>query len=568
MAHDIITFIIFMVMLTALSLPLGKYIDDVFSFRKTFLDLVLKPLERLIYRLTLVRMDEEMNWKGYALAVICFSVMKLIFVYAIEELQAILPFNPACLGAVKPWHLALNTAVSFMTNTNWQAYAGETTMSCFTQMGALTVQQFVSAAAGIAVAIALMRGFSRKQTDRIGNFWVDMTRAALWICLPLCIILTLILVSQGVIQSLQPNLHVITAEGNEQFIPMGPLASMLSITLIGTNGGGFFNANSAHPFANPTPFTNFIEVLSILLISAALVIAYGHMVGDRRQGYAILGAMMILLMISLSGTYASELHGNPLLASLGLEGHTAMEGKEVRFGMGGSSLFAVVTTSASCGAVNCMHDSLTPLGGLFPMLLIMMGECVFGGVGAGFYSMIEFVILTVFIIGLMVGRTPEYVGKKIEAGDMKMAVIAVLIPSVTILLFSAISSVAAPGVSSISNPGPHGLSQILYAFASTTGNNGSAFAGLNANTVYYNLLTSLAMLIGRFGVMIPMLAIAGNMASKKRIPESRGTFSTKGAFFSLLLVGMVLIVGALTFFPALMLGPVLEHMQMQAGVTY
>ncbi len=568
MAHDIITFVIFSVVLVLLALPLGKYIDSVFSFRKTFLDPVLVPLEKLIYALTFVKKDEEMNWKGYACAILCLSVIKVVFVYLIEELQGILPFNPNHIGPVQPWHLALNTAVSFMTNTNWQAYSGEATMSYFSQMAGLAVQQFVSAAAGIAVAIALIRGFARKLTDLIGNFWVDMTRAALWICLPLSMLFTLILVSQGVIQNFLPNLPVTTLEGGGQTIPMGPLASMLSITLLGTNGGGFFNVNSAHPFANPSPFTNFLEVLSILLIPAALVIAYGRMVEDRRQGYAILGAMMILFLISLSGVYMSELHGNPLFSSMGLEGHTAMEGKEVRFGIGGSALFATVTTAASCGAVNCMHDSLTPLGGFFPMLQIMMGECIFGGVGAGFYSMMEFVILTVFIIGLMVGRTPEYVGKKIEAGETKMAVLAVLIPSVTILFFSALSSVAASGVSSITNPGPHGLSQILYAFTSTTGNNGSAFAGLNANTPYYNLLTSLTMLIGRFGVIIPMLAIAGSMAAKKKIPESAGTFSTRGFFFTILIVGMVLIVGALTFFPALMLGPILEHMQMHSGIMY
>ncbi|MGV8119210.1 MAG: potassium-transporting ATPase subunit KdpA [Candidatus Xenobiia bacterium LiM19] len=568
MAHDIAMFILFSVLLVLLSLPLGSYISNVFSFRKTFLDPLLVPLEKLIYRLTFVKKDEKMNWKGYVGSILCFSVINVVFIYVIEELQGILPFNPSHLGPVQPWHLALNTAVSFMTNTNWQAYSGETTMSYFTQMAGLAVQQFVSTAAGIAVAIALIRGFASKLTDRIGNFWVDMTRAILWILLPLCIVFTLLLVSQGVIQNFHPNLPATALEGTGQTIPMGPLASMLSITLLGTNGGGFFNANSAHPFANPSPFTNFLEALSIFLIPAALVIAYGRMVEDKRQGYVILSAMMVLFLISLFGVYMSELHGNPLFSSMGLEGHTAMEGKEVRFGIGGSALFATVTTAASCGAVNCMHDSLTPLGGFFPMLQIMLGECIFGGAGTGFYSMIEFVVLTVFIIGLMVGRTPEYVGKKIEAGEMKMAVLAVLIPSVTILLFSALSLVIAPGVSSITNPGPHGLSQILYACASAAGNNGSAFAGLNANTLHYNLMTSLAMLTGRFGVIIPMLVIAGTMAAKKKIPESAGTFSTRGFFFTIMIVGMVLIAGALTFFPALMLGPILEHMQMHSGIMY
>lgn len=568
MTQDIITFVFFCVLVTLLAIPLGKYMASVYSFKKTFLDPLLVPLEKLCYRLTGVNSSEEVDWKGYVLAILGFSVFKVAFVFIIQELQGVLPLNPNHLGPVRPWHLALNTAVSFMTNTNWQNYAGESTMSYFTQVTALAVQQFTSAAAGIAVAMALIRGLARRETDRIGNFWVDMVRGVLWVLLPLSIIFTLIFVSQGVIQNLSPNVKITTLEGIEQTLPMGPLASMLSITLLGTDGGGFFNANSAHPFANPNPFTNLLSVLAIFLISAALVFAYGHMIEDRRQGYAIYASMMLLFLICLSGTYMSELHGNPILGRLGLEGPTAMEGKEVRFGIGGSALWAVVTTATSCGAVNCLHDSLTPLGGFFPLIQMKLGECIFGGVGAGFYSIMEFVILTVFIIGLMVGRTPEYVGKKIEARETQMALLAVLIPSVTILLFSAISSVIPSSVASIRNPGPHGLSEILYAFASQTGNNGSAFAGLNGNTPYYNLLGALAMLIGRFGVIIPMLVIAGSMASKKKIPESPGTFSTRGWFFAIVLASVVLIVGALTFIPALTLGPILEHVMMQSGVTF
>lgn len=564
---DILQMAFYLLLLILLAIPLGFYMARVFNGESTFLDPIFRPLERLIYRLTGVDAGREMNWREYALMLVFFNILGMAAVYLIQRIQGILPFNPQHFGAVPP-DLAFNTAASFMTNTNWQAYGGESTMSYFTQMTVLTVQNFLSAATGMAVAVALTRGLARRTTRTIGNFWVDLTRSILWVLLPLSLVLALILVSQGVIQNLNPYLTVTTLDGGRQTLAMGPVASQEAIKLLGTNGGGFFNANSSHPFENPTPLTNLLEMLAILIIPAGLTITFGQMVGNRRQGLVILAAMLLLFVFALGVVYASEHYGNPQLGALGMRGPTAMEGKEVRFGIVNSSLFATITTAASCGAVNTMHDSLTPLGGLILMLQMMLGEVVFGGVGSGLYGMLVFVILTVFIIGLMVGRTPEYLGKKIEAREVKMAILAVLIPAATILLGSALAAVIKTGTSSILNPGPHGLSEILYAFASGAGNNGSAFAGLNANTPFYNIALGLVMLIGRFGVILPVLAIAGNMAGKKVVPPGPGTFQTTSLLFTGLLAAVVLIVGALTFFPALALGPLVEQLLMLAGKTF
>ena len=568
MISDLVLFVMYFVVLIALALPLGKYMTKVFQRENTYLDLLLKPLEKAIYRLTAVNDEVEMNWKQYAANVILFNFAGMTAIFLIMVFQKILPLNPEQLSGVDSWHLAFNTAVSFMTNTNWQAYAGETTMSYFSQMAGMTVQNFLSAATGLSVAVAFMRGLTRKSTDRIGNFWVDLVRSVLWVLLPLSVVMSMVLVQQGVLQNLLPYITIRTLEGANQMLPMGPVASQEAIKMLGTNGGGFFNANSAHPFENPTPLTNFLQMISIFLIPTALVFTFGHMKNERRQGYALLGAMVLLFVGSLAVVYSSELYGNPIIGNMGVSGPTSLEGKEVRLGVAGSALFAAITTAASCGAVNAMHDSLTPLGGLVPMLQIMLGEVVFGGVGAGFYGMMMYVVLTVFIVGLMVGRTPEYLGKKIEAREIKMAMLAVLIPSVVILTGSALASVANEGVSAISNPGPHGLSQILYAFASGAGNNGSAFGGLTVNTPFYNLMLAAAMLLGRFGVIIPVLAIAGSMAEKKMAPPGLGTFSTSGLLFTLLLAGVVIVIGALTFLPALALGPIVEQLLMLQGVSF
>lgn len=568
MTQGIVLFSVYLVVLLLLALPLGRYMAAVFSFNKTLLDPIFCPLEKLIYRFTGVNETLEMNWKNYAKNLVWFNLLGMAAVYLIQVLQDMLPFNPENLAGVAPWHVAFNTAVSFMTNTNWQAYGGETTMSYFSQMAALTVQNFVSAATGLAVAVALIRGLTRKTTEKIGNFWVDLVRGTVWVLLPLSVIITLALVQQGVLQNLSPYVTAQTLEGVQQKLAMGPVASQEAIKLLGTNGGGFFNANSAHPFENPTPLTNFLEILSIFLIPTALLITYGHLVRDKRQGYAVLGAMLLLFSVMFGSLYTSELYGNPSLAALGVSQPTALEGKEVRFGIGDSALFATVTTAASCGAVNSMHDSFTPLGGLIPMLQMMLGEVIVGGVGAGFYGMMMYVVMTVFIVGLMVGRTPEYLGKKIEAREMKMATLAILIPSVVILLGSATAAVTETGTASIANPGPHGLSEILYAFASGAGNNGSAFGGLTVNTVFYDLMIAAAMLLGRFGVIIPVLAIAGSLAEKKISPPGPGTFSTTDTLFVILLSGVVLIVGALTFLPALALGPIVEHLLLLQGSTF
>ncbi len=568
MLTDMMMFILYLAVLLLLAWPFSKYLAKVFTMEKTVLDPVCQPLERLVYRLSAVNPDQEMNWRQYASALIWFNVLGAFAVFLIELVQGALFWNPAGLSGVAPWHLALNTAVSFMTNTNWQAYSGESTMSYFTQMTALTVQNFVSAAVGLSVAAALIRGFTRKTTSAIGNFWVDLVRSIFRVLLPLAIIFTLILVQQGVIQNLDSYLTVHTLEGVEQTIGMGPVASQEAIKILGTNGGGFFNANSAHPFENPTPLSNFLQVISIFLIPTGLVIAFGNIAGDFRQGYAVLAAMLLLFCIMLTGTYLSEAYGNPILANLGIDQPTSMEGKEVRFGIAGSALFATVTTAASCGAVNAMHDSFTPLGGFFPLVQMKLGEVIVGGVGAGFYGMMLFVVLTVFIVGLMVGRTPEYLGKKIEARETKMATLGILLPAVMMLTGSALAAVIEAGTSVVLNPGPHGLSEIVYAFASAAGNNGSAFAGLSANSLFYNLMLALSMLVGRFGVILPVLAIAGSMAEKKTSPPGPGTFPTTGWLFVILLAGIILIVGALTFLPVLTLGPIVEQLLMLQGSMF
>ncbi len=563
---DIFQILLYIVLLIVLAAPFGRYMFKVFTGERTWLDRLLLPLERLLYRLTGVEAEKEMGWREYAVALISFNLLGMVLLFLLQMAQGYLPFNPQQFGAVKP-DLAFNTAASFMTNTNWQAYGGESTMSYLTQMAGLTVQNFVSAATGLAVVIALTRGLARRTADTIGSFWVDLTRSVLWVLLPLSLIGALVLVSQGVIQNLSPYLTVHTLERAGQTIAMGPVASQEIIKELGVNGGGFFNANSSHPFENPTPLTNFLEMLAILLIPVGLTFTFGHMVGNVKQGRVILASMLILFVLFLGVCYTAEVAGNPQINALGVNG-PSMEGKEVRFGVVNSTLFATITTAASCGAVNAMHDSLTPLGGLVPLLQIMLGEVVFGGVGAGLYGMLVFVILTVFIVGLMVGRTPEYLGKKIASRETKMATLAVLIPAAAILMGSALAAATKIGASSALNPGPHGLSEMLYAFASAAGNNGSAFAGLNANTLFYNLSLGLVMLIGRFGVILPVLAIAGSMAGKKTAPPGPGTFESTGVLFAALLAGVVLIVGALTFFPALALGPVVEHLLMLGGKAF
>ncbi|MCC5466587.1 potassium-transporting ATPase subunit KdpA [Pelosinus baikalensis] len=567
MITDVLLFIVFFALLLLMAWPLGRYMAKVYSGESTVFDKIFLPVANMLYRLAGIDAAQEMNWRQYAGGLLIFNILGMAAVVAIQELQAILPWNPEGLAAV-PFDLAFNTAASFMTNTNWQAYSGETTMSYFTQMAALTVQNFLSAATGMAVAVALVRGLTRKNTKHIGNFWSDMVRSIFWILLPLSIVVSMVFMQQGVIQNLSPYVTVDTLEGGQQTIAMGPVASQEAIKELGTNGGGFFNTNSAHPFENPTPFTNLVQALSIFLIPTGLVFMFGNMVKDRRQGYAILAAMLLLFVVTLGGLYVSEIYGNPIVGQVGVSEPTNMEGKDMRFGTNGSALFAAVTTAASCGAVNTMHDSLTPLGGMVPMLQMMLGEVVIGGVGAGLYGMMMFVMLTVFVVGLMVGRTPEYLGKKIEANEMKMAIIAILIPAVTVLFGSAISVITDAGLAGLNNTGPHGLSEILYAFASAAGNNGSAFAGLSANTLYYNLMIAVGVLIGRFGVIIPVLAIAGSLAEKRVSPPGPGTFPTTGPLFVLLLAGIIVMVGALTFLPALSLGPIIEHLLMLQGMTF
>ncbi len=560
--QDVIQLLVFFALLIGLTPVLGNYMFKVFTGKKHFMMPVLGWLERLTYKFIGVKPDEETNWKSYTFGLLMFNLIGFIFVFLLQMLQAYLPMNPAHLSNVS-WHSAFNTASSFVTNTNWQGYAGETTLSYLVQMIGLAVQNFVSAATGVAVLIALVRGISRKTTDKIGNFWVDLTRSTLYVLLPLSILLAIALVGQGAIQNFKHFETVQTIQGAQQVIPMGPVASQEAIKQLGTNGGGFLNANDAHPFESPTPFSNLLVMFALLIIPAALTFTYGKMVGSTRQGWAIFSAMMILLLAGLSISLYAEYSSNPIFGHLHL-----MEGKETRFGITNSVLFSVITTDVSCGAVNCMHDSLTPLSGMVAMINMMLGEVIFGGVGAGLYGMVIFIILTVFIAGLMVGRTPEYLGKKINAFEVKMAIIAMLAPNLVILLFAAWASASTVGLSSLNNAGPHGLSEILYAFSSAAGNNGSAFAGLNANTVFYNLTLGFGMLVGRFGVIIPVLAIAGSMAEKKITPMSGGTFRTDNSLFIVLLIGVILIVGGLTHFPALSLGPIVEHYLMNMGITF
>ena len=589
---------VFLAVILALTKPLGVYMARVFSRERTFLDPVVRPVERLLYRVTGVDEAHEMRWTEYAFTMLLFSGASMLLLYLIERAQYLLPWlNPQKFAAV-PLVLAFNTAASFTTNTNWQNYSGESTMSYLTQMAGLAYHNFASAAVGIALAIAFIRGIARKEKETIGNFWVDMTRSTLWVLLPACIVYALVLVSQGVVQNLKPydtakliepqQIQKTRTDGKpavgpdgkavmdtvtDQTIAQGPVASQEAIKMLGTNGGGFFNANSAHPFENPTPLSNFLQMLSIFAIPAGLTYTLGRMTGSQRHGWAVWAAMAALFLCGVTAAYWAEARGNPLLH--GVDQHATalqpggnMEGKEVRFGIADSALFATITTDASCGAINSWHDSFTPLGGMVPLVNIMLSETVFGGVGAGLYGILIYVVLSVFIAGLMVGRTPEYLGKKIEAYDVKMAMLVTLVFPLIILVLTGISSVEGFGTSSISNAGPHGLTQILYAFTSMAGNNGSAFGGLNGNTLWYNTAGAITMLVGRFFMIIPMLAIAGNLAKKKTVPASAGTFPVTTPLFSILLVSVIVIVGALTFFPALSLGPVLEHLQMMAGKTF
>jgi K+-transporting ATPase ATPase A chain len=565
----------FLVVIVAVTAPLGAFMTRVFLRQPTSLDPICRPIERAIYATAGVDERHEMRWTEYAMAMLLFSAVSMVLLYALQRLQGWLPFNPQGFAGVPP-ALAFNTAASFTTNTNWQAYSGERTMSYLTQMAGLGYHNFVSAAVGVALAIAFIRGVAQKEKDSIGNFWVDLVRGSLWILLPFCIVGSLVLVSQGVVQNLRPYDTATTLEGHEQAIAQGPVASQEFIKVWGTNGGGFFNANSAHPFENPTPLSNFIEMVAIFAISAGLTYTLGQMTGSPRHGWAVWGAMAVLFLAGVSVAYWSEAHGNPMLLRAGASQVASarapggnMEGKEVRFGIATSAIFATVTTAASCGAVNAMHDSLTPLGGLVTLVNIMLGEVIFGGVGAGLYGMLVFIVLSVFIAGLMVGRTPEYLGKKIHAFDVKMAMLAVLVFPLTILTLTAVSALSPSfGTSSVTNTGPHGLSEILYAFTSGTGNNGSAFAGLNANTSWYNVTIGLATLIGRFLMIVPMLAIAGSLGRKQRVPLSAGTFPVTTALFGALLVSVIVIVGALTFLPVLSLGPVVEHLLMNQGHVF
>jgi K+-transporting ATPase ATPase A chain len=546
--------------------PLGGYMTRVFAGERTLLSPVLVPVERGLYRLAGTRETEEQHWTAYVAALLLFSLAGVLLLYGIQRLQGMLPFNPAALPAVPP-ELAFNTAVSFATNTDWQSYGGESTMSYLTQMAGLAVQNFASAAAGIAVAVALIRGFARKSVNTLGNFWVDLTRATLYVLLPICVVGTLILVWQGVPQNLGPYTAATTLEGARQTIAQGPVASQMMIKHLGTNGGGFFNANAAHPFENPTALTNLIHMLAILAIGAALTNVFGRMVGNERQGWAIFSAMAALFVVGVAACYWAEAAGNPLVHALGLDGGN-LEGKESRFGIALSALFAVVTTAASCGAVNAMLGSFTALGGMVPLVNMMLGEVVVGGVGAGLYGMLLFVVVAIFVAGLMVGRTPEYLGKKIEAREVKMAMLALLILPLAMLGFTAIAVVLATGVAAMGNPGPHGFSEALYAYVSAAANNGSAFAGLSANTPWYNISLGLAMLVGRLLMIVPVLAMAGSLAAKKTVPASPGTFPTTGPLFVGLIVGVVLIMGGLEFFPALALGPIVEQLVLAAGQTF
>jgi potassium-transporting ATPase potassium-binding subunit len=576
---------LYFLVLLALTKPLGLYMNRVFQGERTFMHRPLRPFEVAIYKLCGIDESAEQHWTRYAGGILLFSVATLLVTYAVQRLQQWLPWNPQGLGPISP-DSSFNTAMSFTTNTNWQSYVPETTMSYLSQMAGLATHNFFSAAVGLAAGIAVIRGFARHSVKTVGNFWVDLTRSLVYVLLPVSILGALLLVSQGVIQNLAPYTKIATLEGGIQTIAQGPTASQEVIKMLGINGGGFFNANSAHPFENPTPVSNFLQMVLIFLIPASLTYTFGKMIRDTRQGWAIFAAMSILFLAGVFVTYPAEQVGNPNLSKLGIESASTagqpggnMEGKEVRFGIANSALFAVITTDASCGAVNSMHDSFTPLGGMIPLLNIQLGEIIFGGVGSGLYGMVLFAVLSVFIAGLMVGRTPEYLCKKIEQKEVKMAMLSVLVAALSILGFSAFGSVAhfpkdsyinppGPTTANLSNNGPHGFSEVLYAYSSGTGNNGSAFAGINANTPFFNTTIGLAMFAGRFLMMIPLLAMAGSLAVKKRIPVSAGTFPTHGPLFVVLLVGVVLIVGALTYFPALSLGPIVEHYLMRDGKLF
>jgi potassium-transporting ATPase potassium-binding subunit len=546
--------------------PLGAFMTRVFNGERTLLSPIVRPVEVALYRICGIEETAEQDWLTYTIAMLLFHIGGFTILYALLRLQGFLPFNPQAMAAV-PEALAFNTSTSFISNTNWQNYGGESTLSYLVQMLGLTHQNFLSAATGIALAVALTRGFARASTRTIGNFWVDVTRTTLYVLLPVCVVGTIVLVALGVPQNLSPYVEATTLEGAKQTIAQGPVASQMMIKHLGTNGGGFFNANAAHPYENPSAVTNLIHMVMIFAIGAALTNVFGRMVGDQRQGWALLGAMAILFIAGVTVTYWAEASGTTALNALGLGGGN-MEGKEVRFGIPLSALFAVITTAASCGAVNAMHDSFTALGGMIPLLNIQLGEIIVGGVGAGLYGMLLFVILTIFVAGLMVGRTPEYVGKKIEAKEVKMAMLAILILPLMYLGWTAVATVLPSAVASIANPGPHGFTEILYAYTSQTGNNGSAFAGLNGNTPFYNITGGIAMLVGRFIMIIPAMAIAGSLANKKIVPPSAGTFPTTGGLFIGLLVGVILIVGGLTFFPALALGPIVEHLAMINGTLF
>jgi len=591
--------LVFLALIFAVTKPLGIFMARVFAREKTFLDPVLRPIERLLYRVTGVDETHEMRWTEYATTMLLFSAVSMLVLYLIERIQGVLPFNPQHFGAVTPQHLAWNTAASFTTNTNWQAYSGETTMSYFTQMAGLAFHNFASAATGIVLAVAFIRGIARRQMQTLGNFWVDFVRCCLWVLLPFCVVGSLFLVSQGVVQNLKPydtvklvepqqvqrvgpdGKPLVDASGKAvmdtvttQTIAQGPVASQEVIKEWGTNGGGFFNANSAHPFENPTPLTNLFQLFSIFALGAGLTYTLGRMTGSPAHGWAVWSAMALLFLAGVTVAYWAEAQGNPLYPATIAQHATTlqpggnMEGKEVRFGIANSALFATVTTDASCGAINGWHDSFTPLGGMVPLVNIMLSEVIFGGVGSGMYGVLIYVVLAVFIAGLMVGRTPEYLGKKIEAYDVKMAMLTSLVFPLIILTLTGISTVKGFGTAGISNPGPHGLSQILYAFTSSAGNNGSAFGGLTVNTPWYDAATGITTLLGRFFMIIPMLAIAGNLAQKKYVPPSLGTFPVTTPLFTLLLISVILILGALTFFPALSLGPILEHLLMHVGKTF
>ncbi len=590
-ANGWLQILLFFLVLLVVTKPLGVYMARVFSNGKTFLDPLLRPIERLVYRCSGVDEKHEMSWKEYTISMLLFSAVSMLVLYGIERLQGLkwMPWNPQHFANVAPG-LAFNTAASFTTNTNWQNYGGESTMSYLTQMAGLAYHNFASAGVGIALAIAVIRGIARKESKTLGNFWVDFTRSMLWVLTPACLIIALIFVSQGMVQNLRPydtakflNPQTVQTTGSDgkttaqtvtdQVIAQGPIASQEAIKILGTNGGGFLNANSAHPFENPTPLTDFMQIVMMLSLGSGLTYTLGRMTGSQKHGWAVWAAMAILCLAGVTAAYGTEARGNPLLH--GVDQHTSsmqsggnMEGKEVRFGIADTALFATTTTDASCGAVNGMHDSFTPLGGMIPMVNIMIGEVIFGGVGAGMYGIIVFIVISVFIAGLMVGRTPEYLGKKIESYDVKMAMVTVLIFCLLVLGFTGVAIVSKFGTSSISNAGPHGLSQILYAYTSMAGNNGSAFGGLNGNTPWYNVSGAFDMLFGRFFMVIPVLAMAGNLARKKIVPESAGTFPVTTPLFTFLLVSVILIVSALTFFPALSLGPILEHLLMHAGKVF